>query len=160
MHTEIIQEIIQRRHCFLYLNIYRNTVLEWLRWGAMGSSVNIMPHYRLDARGLIPGKGRGFFSSLHVQTSSGVYPATYPAGTRCPFLGGKARQGRNPDNSPPASTKIKNEYESHHHFPLPPAFCSGTAFFTFYFYLNKYSPIICIRTSDVLLWKLEWTFWS
>jgi hypothetical protein len=129
MHTEIFQEIIQRRHCFLYLNIYRNTILECL----------------------IPGKGRGFFSSLYIQTSSGVHPATYPAGTRGPFLGGKARPGRNPDNSPPSSTKIKNEYESHHHFPLPPACCSGTAFFTFYFYLNKYSPIICIRTSDVLL---------
>jgi hypothetical protein len=35
---------------------------------------------RLDDRGLIPGRGRGFSSSLCVQTSSEVHPASCPMG--------------------------------------------------------------------------------
>jgi hypothetical protein len=44
-----------------------------------------------------------------VQTSSGAHPASYPMGTGGPFPGGKARQGRDADHSPPSSAEVKNE---------------------------------------------------
>jgi hypothetical protein len=60
-----------------------------------GSSVSIVSDYRLDDRGSIPGRGKGFSSSLFVQTSSEAHPASYPMGT-----GDIARTGRDADHSP------------------------------------------------------------
>jgi hypothetical protein len=39
--------------------------------------------YRPDSQGLIPGRGKKFFSTLlyNVQTSSGAQAASYPTGT-------------------------------------------------------------------------------
>jgi hypothetical protein len=46
-----------------------------------GSSVGIVSAYGLDDRGLIPNRGRGFTSSLCVQTGSGAHPAFCTMGT-------------------------------------------------------------------------------
>jgi hypothetical protein len=41
-----------------------------------------------------------FSSSLFVQTTPKANPTSYPMGTRDPFLGNKARPGREADHSP------------------------------------------------------------
>jgi hypothetical protein len=61
--------------------------------------------YRLDDRGSIPGRDKGFSSSLRVQTSSEAAPS-YPGGS---FPGGKARPRREADHSPGSTAKAKNE---------------------------------------------------
>jgi hypothetical protein len=62
--------------------------------------------YRLDDRGSIPDRGKGFFSSSAcVQTGSEAHPACYPMGTER----GKARPGREADHSPLSSAEV--EYE-------------------------------------------------
>jgi hypothetical protein len=58
-----------------------------------GSSVSIVSDYRLDDRGSMPGRGKGFFCSLCIQSSSEVHPASYPMSTGCPFLGVKRGRG-------------------------------------------------------------------
>jgi hypothetical protein len=70
-----------------------------------GSSVSIVSDYGLDDRALIPDRGRGFSSSVWVQTGSGAHPASYPMGTGDPFSGGKARPGRHADHSPPPPSR-------------------------------------------------------
>jgi hypothetical protein len=50
-----------------------------------------------------------FSSSPCVQTGSGAHPASCPMGTGGPFPGGKARQGRDADHSPPSSAEVKYE---------------------------------------------------
>jgi hypothetical protein len=60
--------------------------------------------------GFDPGAGKEDFSSnLCVQTGSGAHPASCPMGTGAPFSGGKARQGRDADHSPPSSAEVVNE---------------------------------------------------
>jgi hypothetical protein len=56
-----------------------------------------------------PTVAEDFSSSLCVQTGSGAHPAPCPMGTGGPFLGGKARPGRDADYSPPSSAEVKNE---------------------------------------------------
>jgi hypothetical protein len=59
----------------------------------------LISNYRLDYRGSSSGRGNGFFSSsLSVQTNSEAHPASYPMDTGGPFLGGKARLGRDADH--------------------------------------------------------------
>jgi hypothetical protein len=50
-----------------------------------------------------------FSSKLCVQTGSGAHPVSCPMGTEGSFQGGKARQGRDADHSPPSSAKVVNE---------------------------------------------------
>jgi hypothetical protein len=50
-----------------------------------------------------------FSSSLCVQTGSEAHPASCTMGTGGPFSGGKARQGRDADHSPPYSAEVVNE---------------------------------------------------
>jgi hypothetical protein len=64
--------------------------------------------YGLDDRGSIPGRGKGFSSTLCVQTGSGAHPASCTMGTGDPFPGAKARPGRDADNSP-SSAEVVNE---------------------------------------------------
>jgi hypothetical protein len=52
---------------------------------------------------------KDFSSSLCVQTGSGAHPASCTMGTGAPFLGGKARPGRDADHSPPSSAEVVNE---------------------------------------------------
>jgi hypothetical protein len=74
-----------------------------------GSSVIIVSDYGLDDRDSIPDRGRGFCSSLFVQTGSVAHPASYPMGAGGPFPGGKARPGRDADHSPPSCAEVKYE---------------------------------------------------
>jgi hypothetical protein len=57
----------------------------------------------------IPVEAKNLSSSLCVQTSSEVHPASYPMGTGGRFPGGKARPGRDADHTPPSSAEVKNE---------------------------------------------------
>jgi hypothetical protein len=79
--------------------------LQSLTW-SWGSSVSIVSDYGLDwTTGVSsPPEAEDFSSSLCVQTGSGAHPASCPTGT-----GGKARQGRDADHSPPSSAEVKNE---------------------------------------------------
>jgi hypothetical protein len=52
---------------------------------------------------------RDFSSVLCVHTGSGAHPALCPMGTGGPFLGGKARPGRDADHSPASSAEVLNE---------------------------------------------------
>jgi hypothetical protein len=77
-----------------------------------GSSVSIVSGYGLDDRAievLSPAGAKDFSSSLCVQTGSGAHPASCTVGTGGPFPGGKARPGRDADNSPPSSAEVENE---------------------------------------------------
>jgi hypothetical protein len=68
--------------------------------------------YGLDDRAIgvrSPAGAKGFSSSLCVQTGSGVHPASCTMGTGGPFPGGKSRQGRDADHSPPSSAVVVNE---------------------------------------------------
>jgi hypothetical protein len=68
--------------------------------------------YGLDDRAIgvrFSAGAKDFFSSLCVQTGSGVHPASSPMGTAGPFPGGKARPGRDADHSPPSSAEVVNE---------------------------------------------------
>jgi hypothetical protein len=56
-----------------------------------------------------PAGAKDFSSILCVQTGSGTHPASYGMGTGDPFLGGKARPGRDADHSPPSSAEVVNE---------------------------------------------------
>jgi hypothetical protein len=69
-----------------------------------GSPVSTVSDYGLDGRGSILDTGRGFSSSLCVQTGCGAHPASYTMGTR-----GKARPGRDADHSPPSRAEVKKE---------------------------------------------------
>jgi hypothetical protein len=62
--------------------------------------------YGLDDRAIdvrSPTGAKDCSSSLCVQTGSGAHPASCTMGTGGPFPGGKARQGRDADHSPPSS---------------------------------------------------------
>jgi hypothetical protein len=74
-----------------------------------GSSVSIVSDYRLDNQCSIPGRGKGFSSSLCVQTGSGAHPASCTMGTGGPYPRGEARPGRDVDHSSQSSTQAKNE---------------------------------------------------
>jgi hypothetical protein len=74
------------------LNVSQNfkTVLKG-GW-SWGSSVS-QSDYRLDDRGSIPGKGKGFSSGLCVETSSEFHPASCSMGTGVPFPGVERSRG-------------------------------------------------------------------
>jgi hypothetical protein len=69
----------------------------------------LVSDYRLDSQGSIPGRGKGFSSSLCAQTSSEAHPASCTMGTEGNFTGYKARPGRDADHSPPSSAEVKNK---------------------------------------------------
>jgi hypothetical protein len=75
-------------------------------------SGSIVSGYGLHDRAIevqSPAEARDFSSSLCVQTGSGAHPASCPMGTGGPFPGGKARPGRDADNSLPSSAEVENE---------------------------------------------------
>jgi hypothetical protein len=77
-----------------------------------GSSVSIVSDYGLDDRAIgvrSEAGGKGFSSSVCVQTGSGAHPASCTMGTGGPFPGGKARLGLDADHSPPSSAEVVNE---------------------------------------------------
>jgi hypothetical protein len=76
------------------------------------SSGSIVSDYRLDDRAIgvrSPAGAKDFSSSVSVQTCSAAHPATCTMGTGDPFPGGKARPGRDADQSPPSSAEVENE---------------------------------------------------
>jgi hypothetical protein len=76
------------------------------------SSGSIVSDYRLDDRAIgvrSPAGEKDFSSNLCVQTGSEAHPASCTMGTGDPFPGGKARQGREADHSPPFSAEVENE---------------------------------------------------
>jgi hypothetical protein len=81
------------KHESIYTNSYTFDCIT--KYGSRGSSGNIVSDYRLDDRGPIRGRGRGFFFCS--------------MGTGGPFPGGKARPGRDADHSPPSSAEVKYE---------------------------------------------------
>jgi hypothetical protein len=56
-----------------------------------------------------PAGAKDFSSNLCVQTDSGAHPASCTVGTGGPFPGGKARPGRDADQSPPSSAEVVKE---------------------------------------------------
>jgi hypothetical protein len=82
-----------------------------LNWNR-DSSGSIVSDYGLDDRAngvRSPAGAKDFSSILCVQTGSEAHPASCPVGTGGPFPGGKARQGRNADHSPPSSAEVVKE---------------------------------------------------
>jgi hypothetical protein len=69
-----------------------------------GSSVSIESDYGLDDRGRSSAWAKEFSSSLCIQTGSGAHPASCRMST-----GGKARPGRDADQSHPSSVEVTNE---------------------------------------------------
>jgi hypothetical protein len=77
-----------------------------------GSSGSIVSGYGLDDRAIEVrslAEAKDFSSSLCVQTGSGAHPASCIMGTGSPFPGGKARPGRDADQSPSSSAEVDNE---------------------------------------------------
>jgi hypothetical protein len=80
--------------------------------GSRVSSGSIVSDYGLDDRAIwvrSPTGAKDFSSSLCVQTGSGAHPASSPMDTGGPIPGGKVRQGRDADHSPPSSAEVVNE---------------------------------------------------
>jgi hypothetical protein len=50
-----------------------------------------------------------FLSSLYIQTSSEVHPASHPMGNGGPFPRGKARLGPDADHLPASGAEVKND---------------------------------------------------
>jgi hypothetical protein len=100
------------------------------------SSGSIVSDYGLDDRAIgvrSPAGAEDFSSSLSVQTGSGAHPASCTMGTGGPFPGGKARPGRDADQSPPSCAEVVNEYELYFLSPqAPPWRVEGLLYFTFY----------------------------
>jgi hypothetical protein len=103
-----------------YLHVYK------LHW-SLGSSVSIVSDYRLDDRDSIPDRGRGFFSSLCVQSSSGAHPASCTMGTGGLFPWVKHGRGMMLTTHPHLVLRLRMS-RSYTSSP-PSAFmaCSGTA---------------------------------
>jgi hypothetical protein len=77
-----------------------------------GISVSIVSGYGLDYRAIeiwSPAGAEDFSCSLCVQNGYGAHPASCPMGTGDPFLGGKARPGRDADHSPLSGSEVENE---------------------------------------------------
>jgi hypothetical protein len=82
------------------------TAVEWSR----SSSVSVVSDYGLDYRAnevRSPVEVKDFSSSLCAQTGSEAHPASCTMGTGGPFPGGKARQGRDADRSPPSRVGVE-----------------------------------------------------
>jgi hypothetical protein len=87
----------------------------------IGSSVSVVSDCRLDDQGSIPAEAKDFSSSICVQTSSGVHPASCTMGTGGSFPGAKAWPGRDADHSPPSSAEVENEKELYLLSPQAPS---------------------------------------
>jgi hypothetical protein len=102
---------IRTVHTFIHYfsKIHFNIKLLYIRRWSRGSSVSIVSGYGLDDRAIevrSPAGANDFSSSPCIQTGSGAHPASYTVGTWGPFSGGKARQGRDADHSPPSSAEV------------------------------------------------------
>jgi hypothetical protein len=64
-------------------------------WWNQDSSVGIVTGYRLDSQGLIPDRGKKFFSSPQGQTGSEGHTTSYPIKYWGSFPGGKVARALN-----------------------------------------------------------------
>jgi hypothetical protein len=130
------------RHRSVYINEVWNRflrtkfcVVPYLPWGSRGSSVSIVSGYGLDDWAIevrSPAGAKDFSSSLCVQTSSGIHPASCTMGTGGPFPGGKGRPGRDADHSSPSSAEVENEWKLHLLSPQAPSWrVAGQLYFIF-----------------------------
>jgi hypothetical protein len=127
-----------------------------------GSSVSILSDYRLDDRGSIPDRGRGFFSLASVSRPAlrlTQPPVQWVPGG--PFPGGKARLGPDAEHSPPSTAEVNNE-ELYFSPPWRLHGGSGTALLCFLIYSCLYSERALgsnIRIWNHLpVWRSQ--FWS
>jgi hypothetical protein len=95
---------MEQNYSWEYIIWYNHKHTHIRSWG---SSVSIVSDYSLDDRGSISGKGKGLSSSLCVQTSSEIHPASCPMDTRV-LSRGKGRPGHDADYSQPYSAEVKN----------------------------------------------------
>jgi hypothetical protein len=68
----------------------------------------IIDYWHVDYVGAVS-TSKDFSSSLCVQTGSEAHPASCTMGTGGPFPEGKARPGRDADQSPLSSAEVVNE---------------------------------------------------
>jgi hypothetical protein len=93
-----------------YIRKYLRVPLYFL--GIRVSSGSTVSDYGLDDRAIGVRSSAGakdFSSNLCVQTGSGAHSASCTMGTGGPFLGGKARSGRDANHSPPSNAEVVNE---------------------------------------------------
>jgi hypothetical protein len=109
--TELVtylRKFLSRAHC---PNLSQLNHIS-LRYGEPGSSASIVSGYGLADRAIevrFPAEEKDVSSNLCVQTDSGAHPASCTMGTGGPFVGTKARPGRDADHSPPSSAEVENE---------------------------------------------------
>jgi hypothetical protein len=101
----------------------------FLNHGSRGSSGSIVSDYGLDYGAIevrSPAQAADF-SDLCVQTGSGAHPGSCLVGTEGPFPGGKARPGRDADESPYLMPKLKMCRSYTFCLPSASRACSRTA---------------------------------
>jgi hypothetical protein len=104
------------------------------------TSVSTVSDYRLDDRGSIPVRDKGFFPPACVQTSYGAHPASYPTGTR-----GKARRGRDADHSPHLVPRLRMSRSYISSTPWRLRGCNVTALLSFSI---RYKPNLYFKLSS------------
>jgi hypothetical protein len=104
-----------------------------------GSSVTVVSDYKLEDRGSILSRGKGFFSSsLCVQTGSGAHPASCKMGIEGPISGLKLGRGVTLTTLPHLVSRSRMIRSYTSCLPLAPAWRSGTSLLLLYFTtLNK-----------------------
>jgi hypothetical protein len=101
--------VFQHRYTYIISHtVWTITVIRYfnfkLRLAAMswGSSASVVSDHAMGDRTSIPTSGEVFFiCGFFVQAGSGAHLFSFPMATEDPFLGGKARQKRDADNSLP-----------------------------------------------------------
>jgi hypothetical protein len=73
-------------------------------------------------------------------------------GTGGPFLGGKARPGRDADHSPPSSAEVKNEWELYLLSPQAPPWRVAGSLYLYKFYMGH---ICMLKITNMAKWETE-----
>jgi hypothetical protein len=97
----------------------------------VGVAQSIVTDYTLDDWGSIPSRGKGFSSSLCVQTSSEAHTASCPMGTGGPFPGVKRGRGATLTTHPHVVLRLRMS-RSYASSPPPPSPCMAVAGYSMY----------------------------
>jgi hypothetical protein len=126
---------VVRNLCLSPPKIYmcKKNILVQRSWG---SSVSMVCGYRLDHLGSISGRGKGFFSSLCVETIFEAHPATYALGTGDPYPGLKGDRDVRLTTHPLPGPRSRMSRRNASYPPWRLNGGSGTALDYFYVYLN------------------------
>jgi hypothetical protein len=103
-----LYDLRPKQVCKRYINYVFIILIYFNRGAAVAQSVQCLTT-DWTARARFPTEAEGFSSIVCVQTGSGAHPASCTVGTGGSFPGGKARPGRDADNSPPSSAVVKKE---------------------------------------------------